>query len=61
LQHEKSQLDEYELIIDRKKATLDSSLIGRWISISWGRTTESVEFFAFDVGVVTDVKNEKFC
>jgi hypothetical protein len=59
LQHEKSQLDEYKLIIDRRKATLDSSLIGRWISISWHRTIESVDFFAFDVGVVTNVKNGK--
>jgi hypothetical protein len=55
LQPEKSKLDEYKLIIDRKKATLDSSLIGRWISITWCRTTESIDFFAFDVGVVTDV------
>ncbi len=59
MQHEKSQLDEYELIIDRKKAILKSSLIGRWISISWCRTTESIDFFAFDVDVVTDVKNGK--
>ncbi len=36
---------------------MDNSLIGRWVSISWHRPTESVDFFAFDVGVVTDVKN----
>jgi hypothetical protein len=38
---------------------LDNSLIGRWISISWYRQTKTLDFFAFDVGVVTDVKEGK--
>ncbi len=41
------------------KTTLDNSLIGRWISISWQRQTETLDFFAFDVGVVTAVKEGK--
>jgi hypothetical protein len=38
---------------------LDNSLIGRRISISWHRQTETLDFFAFDVGMVTDVKEGK--
>ncbi len=41
------------------KITLDNSLIGRWISISWHRQTETLDFFAFDVGMVTDVEEGK--
>jgi hypothetical protein len=56
LQHETHQLQEYNLIIDTAKTILDKSLIGRWISISWRRQTETLDFYAFDVGMVTDVK-----
>jgi hypothetical protein len=59
LEHEKSQLDQHKLIVDRKKTTLDNSVIGRWISISWHRTTDYIDFFAYDVGVIADVKNGK--
>ncbi len=41
------------------KTTLDNSLIGRWISIIWHRQTKTLDFFAFNVGVVTDVKEGK--
>ena len=59
MQHEIHQLNEYDLIVDAMKTTLDNSLIGRWISISWHRQTETLDFFAFDVGMVTDVKEGK--
>ncbi len=38
---------------------MDNSLIGRWISISWRRQTDTLDFYAFDVGMVTDVKDGK--
>ncbi len=38
---------------------MDNSLIGTWISISWRRQTETLDFYAFDVGMVTDVKGGK--
>ncbi len=59
MQHEIHQLNEYDLIVDAMKTTLDNSLIGRWISISWHRQTETLDFFAFDVGMLTDVKEGK--
>jgi hypothetical protein len=59
LQHEIRQLQEYNLIVDTAKTILDNSLIGRWISISWHRQTETLDFHAFDVGMVTDVKDGK--
>jgi hypothetical protein len=59
LEHEKSQLDQHKLIVDRKKTSLDDSVIGRWISISWCRTTDYIVFFAYDVGVIADVENGK--
>jgi hypothetical protein len=59
LQHEIHQLNEYDLFVDAMKTTLDNSLIRRWISISWHRQTKTLDFFAFDVGVVTDVKEGK--
>jgi hypothetical protein len=59
LQHEIHQLLEYNLIVDTAKTILDISLIGRWISISWHRQTETLDFNAFDVGMVTDVKDGK--
>ncbi len=59
LQHLIYQLQEYDLIVDTAKNILDNSLIGRWISISWHRQTEALEFFAFDVGIVTDVEDGK--
>jgi hypothetical protein len=58
LQHEIHKLNEYDLIVDAMKTALDNSLIGRWISISWHRQTKTLDFFAFNVGVVTDVKEE---
>ncbi len=59
MQHEIHQQNEYDLIVDAIKTTLDNSLIGWWISISWHRQTETLDFFAFDVGVVTDVEEGK--
>ena len=59
MQHEIHQLNEYDLIVDAMKTTLDNSLIGRWISISWHRQTETLDFYAFDVGMATDVKGGK--
>ncbi len=59
LQHEIHQLNEYDLIVDAMKTTLDNCLIGRWISIFWHRQTETLDVFAFDVGMVTDVKERK--
>ena len=59
LQHEIHQLNEHDLIVDAMKTTLDISLIGRWISISWHRQTETLDFFAFNVGVMTDVNKGK--
>jgi hypothetical protein len=41
------------------KSSLDNFLIGRLISISWRRQIETLDFFAFDVGMVTDVKDGK--
>jgi hypothetical protein len=32
---------------------------GRWISISWRRTTDFFDLFAYDVDVIADVKNGK--
>ncbi len=54
LQHEMHQLLEYDLIVDTAKTILDNTLIGSWISISW-----RLDFYAFDVGMVTDVKDGK--
>jgi hypothetical protein len=59
LQHEIHQLQEYDLIVDTAKTLWDNSLIGRWVSISWCRQTETLGFYAFDVGMVTDVKDGK--
>ncbi len=59
LQHEIHQLQDYNLIVDTTKAILDNSLTRRWISISWCRQTETLDFYAFDVGMVTDVKDGK--
>jgi hypothetical protein len=59
LQHEIHQLQEYNLIVDTAKTIFDNSLIRRWISISWHRQTETHDFYAFDVGMVTDVKDGK--
>ncbi len=59
LQHEIHQLLEYNLIVDTEKTILDNSLIRRWISISWHRQTDTLDFYAFDVGMVTDVKDGK--
>ncbi len=59
LQHEIHQLQEYDLIVDVAKTILDNSLIGRWISISWHRQIETLDFNAFDVGMVNDVKDGK--
>jgi hypothetical protein len=59
LQHEIHQLQEYDLIVDTAKTILDNSLIGRWISISWRRQTETLDFYAIDVGMVTDAKDGK--
>ena len=56
MQHEIHQLNEHDLIVDAMKTTSKNSLIGRWISISWHRQTKTLDFFAFDVGMVTDVK-----
>ena len=56
LQHEIHQLDEYDLVVDTTKPILDRSLIGKYISISYRRETVTLVFFAFDVGLVTDVK-----
>ncbi len=37
---------------------MNNSLIRRWISILWCRQTETLDFYAFDVGMVTeDVKD----
>ncbi len=54
LHHEKNQLDELDLMVDKTKTTMDQSLKGRWISVSWHRK----DFFAYDVGVVLEVKME---
>jgi hypothetical protein len=59
LQHEICQLLEYNLIVDAAKTILDNSLIGRWISISWHRQTETLHFYAFDVSLAMDVKDGK--
>jgi hypothetical protein len=59
LQQEIHQLQEYNLIVDTAITILDNSLIKRWISISWRRQTETLDLYAFDVGIVTDVKNGK--
>jgi hypothetical protein len=58
LQHEKNQLDELDLMVDKTKTTMDQSLKGRWISVSWHRKSDSFDFFAYDVGVVLEVKME---
>jgi hypothetical protein len=59
LQHEIQQLQEYDLIVNTAKTLLDNSLIGRLISFSWCRQTETLDLNAFDVGMVTDVKDGK--
>jgi hypothetical protein len=59
LQHEIHQLQEYNLIVDTAKTIFDNSLLRRWISISWRGQTETLDFYAFDVGMVTDVKDGK--
>ncbi len=58
LQHEKNQLDELDLMVDKTKTTMDQSLKGRWISVSWHRKSDSFDFFAYDVGVILEVKME---
>ncbi len=57
LQNKIHQLQEYNLIVDAAKTILDNSLIRRWIRISWHRKTETLDFYAFDVGMVTMVKS----
>jgi hypothetical protein len=57
LQHEKNQLDELDLMVDKTKTTMDQSLKGRWISVSWHRKSDSFDFYAYNVGVVLEVKN----
>jgi hypothetical protein len=57
LQHEKNQLDELDLMVDKTKTTMDQSLKRRWISVSWHRKSDSFDFYVYDVGVVLEVKN----
>ncbi len=59
MQHKIHQLHEYNLIVDTAKTILGKTLNRRWISISWHRQTETLDFYASDVGMVTDVKNGK--
>ncbi len=59
LQHEIHQLLEYNIIVDTVKTILENSLIRRWMSISWCRRIETLDFYAFDIGMVTDVKEGK--
>ena len=44
-------------MVDKTKTTMDQSLKGRWISVSWHRKSDSFDFFAYNVGVVLEVKN----
>ncbi len=45
-------------MVDKTKTTMDQSLKGRWISVSWHRKSDSFDFFAYDVGFVLEVKME---
>jgi hypothetical protein len=52
--HDREQLRANDLFIDANKLlNIDSTLVGRWISISWFRKLDldSINgFYAFDVG-----------
>jgi hypothetical protein len=45
------------LIVDTIKPKLNDELIGRWISIAYTRKYHYHTFLVFDVGIVTDVRN----
>ncbi len=44
-------------MVDRTKTTMDQSLKGTGISVSWHRKSDSFDFYVYDVGVVLEVKN----
>jgi hypothetical protein len=63
LLHEREQLRINDLFIDvNKQLTIDNTLEGRWISISWHRkvdTESNIGFYAFDVGVISSILQTK--
>ncbi len=44
-------------MVDKTKTTMDQSLKRRWMSVSWHRKLDSFDFYAYNVGVVLEVKN----
>jgi hypothetical protein len=57
--HKREQLRANDLFIDvNKPLNIDSTLVGRWISISWFRKLDpdSINgFYAFDVGYISSI------
>jgi hypothetical protein len=57
--HEREQLHANDLFIDvNKPLIINSTLVGRWISISWFRklNPDSINgFYAFDVGYISSI------
>lgn len=57
--HEREQLSIHDLFIDvNMPMYIDETLIGRWISISWFRRSDSQinsGFYAFDIGIISEV------
>jgi hypothetical protein len=61
--HEREQLCINDLFVDvNKPLTINNTLEGRWISVSWHRKVDSegnIGFFAFDVGVISSILQNK--
>ncbi len=57
--HEREQLHINDLFIDvNKPLTIDNTLEGRWISVSWHRKVDpdgNIGFYAFDVGLISSI------
>jgi hypothetical protein len=57
--HEREQLRANDLFIDvNKPLSIDNTLVGRWISISWFRNLDpnSINgFYAFNVGYIASI------
>jgi hypothetical protein len=61
--HERGQLRIDDLFIDvNKPLTINNTLEGRWISVSWHRKVDpdgNIGFYAFDVGVISSIIQNK--
>jgi hypothetical protein len=61
--HEREELHINDLFIDvNMPLTINNTLQGRWISVSWHRKVDSdgnIGFYAFDVGVISSILQNK--